>query len=295
MRRRQRITRALLFIAGLGIGIGLGLGISWGLLPRSPTYANLSQLQTGYKEDFILMTSVAYAQDGDLELAKERLSLLGEEDIPQWIAGMAERAISAGASPLTRRGLARLAFALGERSGAIMAYVATPIRTATATVAPPLEAVSVTPVPTLRATPTASATPSPRPTRAAPTPTRAQVRPPGTGTAATYVLTGKEYLVGADNVVPGQILITVLTPEGKGLAGIRVRIEWDGGSDVVVTGLHPDKGAGYADLAMAPGRTYTAFVMGAQSESASGLTASAAGSSEGALPGSWRVVFSRLP
>ena len=101
--------------------------------------------------------------------------------------------------------------------------------------------------------------------------------------------------MGEANELPGHILINVLSPDGEGLPGIRIRIEWDEGSDTVITGLHPDGGAGYADFEMVSDRAYAVFVAGAQSEKATGLAASAAGDNAGVRPESWQVVFSRLP
>lgn len=294
MRKGRRWARAALFIVGLGVGLGLGVGVSWGLLPRMPRYADLSQLENGYKEDIILMTGVAYGQDGDLELAQERLSLLGERDISRRVAALTEKAIAAGALPQTRRGLARLAFALGEKSSAIMAYVATPIRTPTAT--PFLAPASATPTPSLGRTPTASDTPTrqvawriPTTTRPIPTPRRL-----GAGFAVAYVLDSQQRLAGEENVSPGYILIDVIGPGGEGLPGVRINIEWEGGSDIAMTGLHPDRMPGYADYQMIPGTVYTVSVAGAQSERPIGLMVSPEQSTK-APPESWQVVFVRRP
>ena len=295
MRKRRRWARAALFIVGLGVGLGLGVGVSWGLLPRMPRYADLSQLENGYKEDIILMTGVAYDQDGDLERAQERLSLLGERDISRRVAALTEKAIAAGALPQTRRGLARLAFALGEKSGAIMAYVATPIRTPTAT--PSLAPASVTPTPSLRRTATAGDVPTRQvaweiptatPTRPIPTPRRRDA-----GFAVAYVLASQQRLAGEENVSPGYILIDVIGSGGEGLPGVQVNIEWEGGSDTAMTGLHPDRMPGYADYQMIPGTVYTVSVAGAQSERPIGLMVSPEQSE--APPESWQVVFARRP
>jgi hypothetical protein len=87
------------------------------------------------------------------------------------------------------------------------------------------------------------------------------------------------------NWLPGQIVIQVLSRAGRGVPGVRVRVEWSQGSEWVVTGLHPDRGPGYADVRALTGETYTLYVDGHPSSSVK-VAAGSAPAQE-----SWGVVF----
>ncbi len=59
------------------MGIGIGLAIAWGSSPVQPLNASPSDLRKIHKEDYVRMISAAYALDGDLASAKQRLQKLG--------------------------------------------------------------------------------------------------------------------------------------------------------------------------------------------------------------------------
>jgi len=54
--------------------------------------------------------------------------------------------------------------------------------------------------------------------------------------------------------------VQVVNTQGNPLAGVKVVIQWDGGQDTFITGLKPDRGAGYADYLLKPNTSYTLLV-----------------------------------
>lgn len=285
MRRRRRLRR---LSVGLGIflGLALGLALSWGLFPRMPRYARWPELREAYKDDYVLLLSLAYAQEGDLAQVQRELALLEEPDVARRVARLADKAIAEGWPAAERRSLARLAHALGESTTAIMAYVATP-RAA--------DSPTPTPVP-----PTPTGTASPTPTVAPPTYTPwarlvASPTPEPTRPRAAFVLIEKERLQGDANARPGHLIVLVTGPRSEGLPGVKVRVTWEGERDALVTGLHPGRDAGYADFRMEPGVSYTVYIAEEASERAEGLVIEPTQpEAEGPYrPDSWRLVFRR--
>jgi hypothetical protein len=59
---------------------------------------------------------------------------------------------------------------------------------------------------------------------------------------------------------------------GNGLAGVEIVASWSTGQDRFFTGLRPEQGPGYADLAMAPQVDYEVAVAAYKGDVAEGLT-----------------------
>lgn len=159
----------LLLGAGMALGIVIGLVIGWVIWPVEYIDTDLSDLKSQYKEDYVLMVSAAFAQNGNLQQAVERLEKLGAPNPGQLVAVQAERYIAEGRDIGDIRALVNLANAMGAATSRMLAYLATPTATFTLTPAPtatwtPVPATPTdTPVP-----PTPTDTPTPVPT---PTPT----------------------------------------------------------------------------------------------------------------------------
>ena len=117
------MRRALFVIVlGLVIGLGLGLTVGW-LFPVTPVKTAPSSLSPDGQADWILMTAQAFSLDGDLDLAKQRLALLGADDLGARVAARGEQAIAEGLPPDYVGALARLAAALEARSDALSPYL----------------------------------------------------------------------------------------------------------------------------------------------------------------------------
>ena len=117
------MRRALIIaVLGLAIGVGLGLTIGW-LFPVAPVKTAPSSLSPDGQADWILMTAQAFSLDGDLDLAKQRLELLGAGDPGARVAARGEQAIAEGLPPSYVGALARLAAALESRTDALSPYL----------------------------------------------------------------------------------------------------------------------------------------------------------------------------
>jgi len=153
-----------LLLVGVALGLGVGFLIGWGIWPVEFYDTDPVDLKEEHKEEYIILASAAYALNGDLDQAKDRLAKLEEEDIAQVVADLAQRYLERGEDSTVTHNLVMLADALGSSTEAMLAYVAT----ATPTLAP-----TFTPT----ATETAAHTPTETPTAVPPTPTDTP-RPP---------------------------------------------------------------------------------------------------------------------
>ncbi len=119
---RAGITLVVI-LAGLAIGFGLGAFLGWWFpLHISPTTP--AALHPLWQADYILMTAQAYSLDGDLNLARQRLSALGLSDAGEAVAQRGQAAMAEGLSAEDIGRLARLAAALGTRRPELEPYLA---------------------------------------------------------------------------------------------------------------------------------------------------------------------------
>ena len=73
------MSRWTLFILILLFGLGLGLVYGWVINPVSYQDTTLDSLRIDYKTDFTLMVAEVYHQEGDLDWALNRLTLLEDK------------------------------------------------------------------------------------------------------------------------------------------------------------------------------------------------------------------------
>ncbi len=187
-----------LFLLGLCLGLGVGILIGWGIWPVEYYDTDPVDLKEEHKEDYIVLVSAAYALNGDLDEAEQRLAKLEEEDIGRVVAGLAEKYLQRDEEGVATRNLVMLADALGSSTEAMVAYLATPTHTLVPTFTPtPTETATATPTETSTIvptdTPTATSTrmlptatpvpPSPTPLPPTPTPTTLPATPTPTATS----------------------------------------------------------------------------------------------------------------
>ncbi len=254
----------LAFLFGVALGLATALAIVWGLLTPEPTQivTDPSGLTTESKEEYILLVSMTFVQDGDLERAKQRLVLLNDLNLQTTLARLAERYISDLRPEPQRRALAKMAVAMGADSAALRVYIITP--TPTMTLPPtPTSPPTNTPEP-LTPTPTATLTPTP-------TSTRIPTATPTQAPRVTFRLFEQARVpCDQDKTGRAQLLIYVQDLAGKGIPGVKVRVQWGEGQDEFFTGL---KGTdpGYADYDLLPAKSYSALVVDGTSQIAFNL------------------------
>jgi hypothetical protein len=112
----------LIILLGLAVGVGIGLTVGW-MAPVSPPQTGPSVLSAQWQSDWVLMTAQAYSLDGDLNLAKQRLALLGAGDPGPRVAQRGDEALAEGLPPAYIGTLARLAAALGTRTSTLEPYL----------------------------------------------------------------------------------------------------------------------------------------------------------------------------
>lgn len=78
---------------GLAIGLGIGLILGWGVFPVETVGNPASRLAQDYKDEYTVMIAAGFRADGDLEGAVERLQILDEPDIRQYIEAISVRFI----------------------------------------------------------------------------------------------------------------------------------------------------------------------------------------------------------
>jgi len=126
----RRAWLRVLTYAGIGlvVGIGLGLYLGWVAWPAEFTNANPSVLQTNHRRDYVLMIADAYAVDGDVAAAQQRLASLGEDGQEFLMSTLLDMILRSESEGDIRR-LARLATDLGLYSPAMEPYL-TPLEPA---------------------------------------------------------------------------------------------------------------------------------------------------------------------
>jgi len=179
-------------LLGVGLGIGAGLAVSWWLWPVEYVDVAPDSLRPIHRNEYVLLIAQAYTFDGDRQLAKARLSALGDvAAVGPEVATLAEQFVAERRQTGQTEALIALARALGQERPALVAYrthespVATwtPLPSVPPLVTPtgrptetPTRMPTHTPTPLPTATSTATATPTPLPTATAtatatPTPT----------------------------------------------------------------------------------------------------------------------------
>jgi len=77
IRQRKILVAA---VGGVLVGLLLGLGIGWGLWPVQWTNSTPAELRSDFQETYVLLVAEDYAENGDLELARDRLGTALWED-----------------------------------------------------------------------------------------------------------------------------------------------------------------------------------------------------------------------
>jgi hypothetical protein len=286
--RPRRAFSPLAVIVGLILGIGAGLFYAWMIAPVVRENVEPWQLDLEGREAWTAAIALAYAQDGDLGRAVDRLvGLRFPGDPIQGVADTACRIASTGGANSTTglntvRAMMRLYQPQG-RTGCADTLLALDALNAAV-----VEITVAAPTPTL--TPPPSKTPEPISTRPSPTPV---------AIIPTAIPQNDFILVGVTTTcstsASGVIVVEVYESNGgTGVPAVEVRARWNGGESRFFTGLHPGRSPAYSDFQMEPGVDYLIDLPGRADPIAQPLSAvpCTTPAGERAVIG-YRVVFRR--
>ena len=251
MGRRVLFTSLLALLAGFG----LGLAYSWLISPVQYVGAEPRLLRNDFKDEYRSTIAAAFFSNPDLERARVRLALLGDEDPYQALTAQAQRMLAAGEPDEAVSKIALLASALQESPPLAvnpfptetMGSARSPEPTSqaadteTATVEPPEPTAETDPT----STPGLLLTATPRPSRT-PTPTL----------GAPYQLVGEETVCDPE-LEEGLLQVVVIDLSRRQIPGAEIIISWNSGEEHIFPGLKPEIGHGYADFVMTPDVSYS--------------------------------------
>ncbi len=246
-------------IIGLVLGLAGGLVYTWVIAP--PEYYNTYPplLDKGYRTDWIQMTALAYAAEGDWQRTQLRLYGLAEAEIRPVVAATLEQAIAAGRSITILQRLAELAAYYGIDTPAVRIYSGGALdvpSSPTTEISPGPAPASPTPTP-----PLPTATPSPQPTLMAVSPlTTPQPLTTFRIVSQTFHCTAQPYITVS---LLMSHTITVRRREKiewLPLPGHELWLLWENGAERAVTGFKPEIGLGVADFVVEAGPTYKLYV-----------------------------------
>lgn len=293
--RRSRYNRPRRIFSGWGlffgliIGTGVGLVYAWAINPVVEYATDPWQLRPDDRSLYTVAVTLAFAQDGDLDRAVERLLLLQPPGQP----GDIFQAVADAACQLATTGYVDSNSGLrGIRS--MMTFYQLQGRTGCADTLVPANDLQPTAVvqidlPTPTLPPPATKTPTPAVQENA-TPAPVLIIVPTSAPQRDFVLAN----IGTfcDVEISGVIEVFVQDFGGTGIPGQAVRVRWDGGQDTFFTGLKPERGPAYADFAMEEGKSYIIEMPGRSDPSTSPLTAAPCPTDNGQTAiTSYRVVF----
>jgi hypothetical protein len=287
--RPRRLFSLWGLIFGLFVGIGGGLTYAWVVNPVVEYSTEPWQLRPEDRAHYIVAITLAFAGDSNLNKAVERLiALRGENfsaDIFQQVADAACRLASTGYvdsnSGLTAIRSMMTFYQLQGRSGCADTLLPA------GDLAPTPVVVIDASTPTLP--PPATKTPTPASAVGA-TPTPPRIIVPTSVPQRDFVLANVSTF--CDPQISGVIEVFVQDFGSVGIAGMPVRVRWDGGEDTFYTGLKPERGPAYADFQMEEGKGYIIDMPGRSDPSAQQLVAASCTTDAG-RPAivSYRAVF----
>jgi hypothetical protein len=239
-------------IIGLVLGVSAGLYVAWELLPVQQYDVQPWQLNQEDRSRYIVAVALGYSYDGDLNRAvKHLLDLrLGSDPIQQ-VADVACQLATSGYVNSTS-GLQAVRsmmnfYQLQGRAGCADTLIVAEDTMPTAVIQVALPTSTPTLIPPDTKTPTPENS-----TAILPTPTQLVI--PTSAPQGQFVPFVNTTCSASES---GLIQVYVYEINGStGIPGQRVRVRWDGGESVFVTGLMPERGSAYADFQMEDGRSY---------------------------------------
>jgi hypothetical protein len=274
-RQRSRYDRPRAYISWFALVLGIGLGVAggifytWTIAPVEETDTAPWQLNTEDRAHYLVAIMLNYVHNGDLSAAVRKLvdlRLPGADPI-QEVANTACNLARSGyvdsSSGLRAIG-ALMTFYQGQgKSGCADELIASDQATPEGVVQ------VVLPTPTL--VPPASKTPTPPgliQSSATPPPQFIPTNPPAQ--RAFDILPISSF---CSTEIVGVIEARVRDLGSVEIPGQPIRVRWDEGESTFYTGLKPERGQGYADFKMEPGRAYIIEMPGLSDPSSNPLVA----------------------
>ena len=241
-------------LLALVCGAALGLLYSWVLAPVRYVDTTPDSLRADFKDQMRSSIAAAYAATGNIERARARLALLGDQNSVEALSAQAQQMLASGDSMGSVEQVAALAAELQsqpqpEKVTAIPATSAQPEAPQQATATAPAPNLTETAFPEQTIEPPAIASsPTPRPTRTA-------TSAPG----APFELVAQDTLC-EEGLQEGLMQVIVNDRRRRPVSGAEIIVAWDGGEEHFFTGFKPELGNGYADFIMQPGVLYSVRV-----------------------------------
>lgn len=271
---------------GLVVGVGGGLFYAWNVAPVVETDTLPYQLNAESKRHYAVAIALDYRYTSDLGVAIQRLSelYLGGDPIQEMANVACDLARSGyidSSSGLRAVQTIKTFYQLQGRTGCADTLIPDP---------------QVGPLEVTIVVPTATNTPPPPPSKT-PTPF---IQPTNTPEGVVIVPTTRPRLAYEGRIVDtfcdmeltGIIEIFIQDFNGEGIPGEPIRVRWEGGESVFVSGLKPERGAAYADFQMEAGLGYVVEMPGLSDPLPNSLVADTCFTPNGEeSTKSYRVVF----
>ncbi len=109
---------------GLLVGLALGIAIGWFVIPVTYVNGDIAYLRSAQKDDWVNMAAAAYALDGNLADAQQRVNRLDSDPAvaARYVTDVAQRAIERQ-DARNAKNVAALAAAIGAATPAIRQYL----------------------------------------------------------------------------------------------------------------------------------------------------------------------------
>jgi hypothetical protein len=239
-------------LGGLAIGLAMGLLIAWVIAPVQYTDTSPASMREEFKDQYRLAIASAFNATGNLERARARLALVGDQDVLVALLAQAERMIATGNSPDS-------AYEIAGLYNSLLAIAQVTITETKSVPSPTLEKDTLptstqTPfglVLTLQATSTPGPSPTPRPTS-----TQKPTQTPSPTQGAPFIILSLDETCDPDEI-QGLLMVEVRNKKRQPIEGQEIIINWSSGEESFFTGLKPEISDGYADFQMQPDTVYS--------------------------------------
>jgi hypothetical protein len=239
-------------LGGLAVGLAMGLLITWVLAPVQYTDTSPASMREEFKDQYRLAIASAYNATGNLERARARLALVGDQDVLVALLSQAERMIATGNTPDS-------AYEIAGLYNSLLAITQVTVTETNSTPSPTLEKDALptstqTPfglVLTLQATSTPGPSPTPRPTS-----TQKPTFTPSPTQGAPFIILSLDESCDRDEQ-KGLLMVEVRNKKRQPIEGQEIIISWSSGEESFFTGLKPEISDGYADFQMQRDTVYS--------------------------------------